>query len=524
MNERLIQYRDKITGFWTSKTRKEQGIFVASFVLILVVIMLIIFFTFRTSYAPLYSNMSVSETGQIKETLDSRGVPNEIRDNGTTIFVPEELVDNIKVELAAEGLPATGSITYDDFRDSLGFGMTDNEFSVMEKAAMQSELETLIQTIDGVQGATVMIQLPEETIWLSDEEGTAQASVVVTLAPGMTLDQGNVQALYNLVSKSIPNLPTDNIVITDQLFNSYFYESQEGMQNMQAYDQQREVRRTIENDLQQRLQQMLGLMMGQDKVVVSVTADVDFTQEYREEELIEPVDEDATEGIAISAERVSEYYEGQAPNDEGVAGTGEDDIANYPGVVAGGDGDYERMEDRINYDVNRIHRQIQESPYKIRDLGVQVVVEPPVADDPMSLPPQALSEIESMLESVVMTSIDQPLLEEMDGTVSEKILVTSQPLYGKADTEPTSSFTIPTWAYVVTAVGIIALVIGIVLLLRRNREEYEEVEELTYDEEIEEIPTEDLTPSAERKKKLEQLARERPEEFSKLLRTWLSED
>ncbi|WP_370543164.1 hypothetical protein [Geomicrobium sp. JCM 19055] len=44
MNERLIQYRDKITGFWTSKTRKEQGIFVASFVLILVVIMLIIFF------------------------------------------------------------------------------------------------------------------------------------------------------------------------------------------------------------------------------------------------------------------------------------------------------------------------------------------------------------------------------------------------------------------------------------------------------------------------------------------------
>ncbi|WP_370543166.1 hypothetical protein [Geomicrobium sp. JCM 19055] len=76
----------------------------------------------------------------------------------------------------------------------------------------------------------------------------------------------------------------------------------------------------------------------------------------------------------------------------------------------------------------------------------------------------------------------------------------------------------------VTAVGIIALIIGMVLLLRRNREEYEEVEELTYDEEIEEIPTEDLTPSAERKKKLEQLARERPEEFSKLLRTWLSED
>ena len=36
--------------------------------------------------------------------------------------------------------------------------------------------------------------------------------------------------------------------------------------------------------------------MGHDKVVVSVTADIDFTQENREENLVTPVDEENMAG------------------------------------------------------------------------------------------------------------------------------------------------------------------------------------------------------------------------------------
>ena len=55
---------------------------------------------------------------------------------------------------------------------------------------------------------------------------------------------------------------------------------------------------------------MLGTLMGQDKVVVSVTADIDFTQENREENLVTPVDEENMEGIAISAQKITETYTG----------------------------------------------------------------------------------------------------------------------------------------------------------------------------------------------------------------------
>ena len=40
------------------------------------------------------------------------GIQSEIADGGTTIKVPEDVVDTLKVELAAEGLPKSGSIDY----------------------------------------------------------------------------------------------------------------------------------------------------------------------------------------------------------------------------------------------------------------------------------------------------------------------------------------------------------------------------------------------------------------------------
>ena len=42
---------------------------------------------------------------------------------------------------------------------------------------------------------------------------------------------------------------------------------------------------------------MLGTIIGYDKVVVSVTADIDFSQENREENLVTPVDEENMEGL-----------------------------------------------------------------------------------------------------------------------------------------------------------------------------------------------------------------------------------
>ncbi len=40
-----------------------------------------------------------------------------------------------------------------------------------------------------------------------------------------------------------------------------------------------EIKKQVERDIQRQVQTMLATMIGQDKVVVSVSADIDFTQE-----------------------------------------------------------------------------------------------------------------------------------------------------------------------------------------------------------------------------------------------------
>ena len=60
-------------------------------------------------------------------------------------------------------------------------------------------------------------------------------------------------------------------------------------------------------------------------------------------------------------------------------------------------GDYEKIEETINNEVNRIRKEIVESPYKIRDIGIQVMVEPPSAEDPTSMPAGVQDDIEQIL-------------------------------------------------------------------------------------------------------------------------------
>ena len=66
-----------------------------------------------------------------------------------------------------------------------------------------------------------MITLPEEGVFLSQSNEAASASIVLNTDPGYQFTETQILSLYNLVSKSIPNLSTEDIVITNQ-YLEYF--------------------------------------------------------------------------------------------------------------------------------------------------------------------------------------------------------------------------------------------------------------------------------------------------------------
>lgn len=523
MNEKLLAYKNRGIEYWSGRTNTQKGIFIGAVLLFFILIASLVMFGNRTNYVPLYSNLTMQETGHIKETLDSRGITSQVSNDGTTISVPETMVNTLKVELAAEGIPKSGSIDYSSIKDSMGFGMTNNEFSVIERAAMQTELANLIRNIDGVNSANVMITLPEESLWMSEVPNAASASIVINTSMGQ-LEQNQIKALYHLVSKSVPNLPIDNIVIMNHLFEHFEYNTENASNStLTLYEQQREIKKDIEKDITRQLQQMLGTWIGRDKVLVSVSTDIDFTQVNSQEQLVSPVDEENMEGLAVSVERITETYTGE-DFDGGVAGAGEG-IPAYPGVVGGGAGDYERIEERINNDVNRITRDIVESPYKVRDLGIQVMVEPPNGEE--ELPLETINDIQQILGTIVRTSIDGTIANQLtDEQINEKIFVSSQPFNGKIEIEPVTQPMIPTWLYIVGGVLVSIIILLIVLLVRKKKAEAQVVEEErepTIDD-IPDMPDGDVGEGATKRKQLERMAKEKPDEFAKLIRTWLAED
>lgn len=543
MNEKLTVYRKRITESWGGFSKSTRRLIAGSAILTLLLIVVFVFLSTRTNYAVLYSDLSASEAGEIKAAIEAQGVPVEVSADSKTISVPKESVADLKVSLAAEGIPQSGNVNYSIFSENMGLGMTDRHFDVVERDAMQNELANLIKGIDGVEDANVMITLPKESVWITDEEQVATASVVIKGDPAFQLDQKEVNGLYHLISKSVPSLPPDQIVIMNQ--NGQVFEALEENQmdtTLSVYQQQREIQKDVEKDIQRQLQQMLGMTMGHDKVVVSVLTNMDFTKEKREEKLVEPVNIETGEGIDLSVERIVETYSSEGAILEDASGTGESEIANYEAADGGGSSESERTEERINREVNRINKQIEMSPYVIDDITINVGVEPPIADNPGSLSPENVADIRNLLSNTVAATLSMNGDDITPEDLDKRISVFATEFKGKQpieETEPIQNWwtIVPAWLLWVIGGSLAALMIGIIvfaLMRRRKREEYEEELDFGMFEnpidiasinEIEEIDLAELTSKTNPKRKtIEKLAKERPEDFAKLLRTWMADE
>ncbi len=531
MNERLTKIKNDTSQFWKSRSKKQKIVMIGSLVGVIALAAIVTFFASKTTYVPLYKDLSTREIGQVKEALDSQGVTYQIAPGGTSILVPEEQVDSLLVQLASEGYPQTGTIDY-SFANSSGFGMTDNEFNLLKKAATETEIAKLFRNLEGVKDAKVMITVPEEGVFVTDVKEDATASIVLNTDPGYKFTEQQITTMYNLVSKSIPNLKTENIVISNQ-FSEYFdlnAATTDGASTTTA-EGQLQMKKLVERDLQRQVQNMLGTLMGQDKVMVSVTTDIDFKKENREENLVTPVDEENMEGIAISAQRITEQYSGTgagAATGTPEAETTTDNFTTYNEGTSG-NGDYERTEETINNDVNRIRKDIQEAPYKVQDIGIQVIVEPPTATDAASLPDGVREDIEKILSTIVRTTISKDVAAELtQEQIDEKVAVSVQPLYGKATQVADEKPIIPWWVWVIGGI-LLAVILLLAFFIIRSRKRAQEEEELSILEEQEDLMIDDINEEIEteatmRRKQLEKMAKDKPDDFAKLLRSWIAED
>lgn len=533
MKEKLNNALHTAKGFWQKRSKSQKGLLIGGLAAIVILIAVLSLAAGKTNFTPLYNNLSAQEVAQIKSELDNRKIPYEIGDNGKAISVPEEQVDSLLVDLAGEGLPDSGSIDYSFFSKNSSWGITDNEFDMMKLDATQTELSNLIKGIDGIEDAKVMINMPKDPVFVSEDVQQASASIVLHTKPGYKLENNQVNTLYTLVSKAVPNLPAENIAIMNQYFE--YYDQQNQSDEGDSYTSQQHIKKDVEHDIQRRLQQMLGTMVGLDNVIVSVTADIDFTKENSVSEIVEPVDKENMEGLPVSVEKIHETYANKPKDAGGTAGTGDEDIASYQASDDEQNGDYEIVKEKVNNEFNKIHKEIVQSPYKIRDLGIQVAVNR--IKDQSGEQVEYLSQqeqnnvqdgITSILDSIITTSVDKGY---GDVDPNENASIIFQDFNGSMTSESDPKSATPIWMYVVGGILVVLIIVLLILMLRKRKasEEDDVSEELTEKEtempaDIPDLEADTESDSVKRRKQLEKMAKEQPEDFAKLLRSWISED
>lgn len=528
MNERLALYREQAKNFLDRFSTKQKWMISAIFLFLIISLGLYIYVASRPVYVPLYDQkLSEQEVGVIKQELESLKIPYRITGNGTQIEVPQVEAQNVVVDLAAKGIPSTGSISSEIFKGAGTFGITDRQFDVLEKEAVQQELQNMLERVRGVQSAQVMITLPEENVWITDKPENATASVIVEVAPGTQLNDQQIKSLYYLVSRSVEKLPIENITITDQYSNLLeLTDSDANGQTLTTYQQQEKIKTEVERKIQQNLYNLLGTLMGRDKVIVQAAVNMNFAKENREEKLVTPVDEENKEGIIISAEKLSKTFSGQGAPPAGATGTGATDVPSFPGGgQQGANSEYEELEDRVNREVNRINRNIVESPYKIEDITINVGVEPPNGGQ---LDQQTIDNIKQVLRNVVRVTISSKDVALTDELIDQRISVFPREFSGKVVAEEQSALN----SYILYGAGVLALLAlaAVAFMIYRRRKQQAVIEEelpdlpppmpfevpdLAYNEDSDEVVI---------RKQLDKLARSKPDEFVTLLRTWLAED
>jgi len=528
MNERLLKYRDLGLEKWNGLSNKRKWLIVSITLFLLISLGLYIYIASQPVYRSLYDQrLSEQEVGTIRQELETMGVPYRITGNGTGIEVPEKQAQDVIVELAAQGIPSEAGINTEIFAGTGSFGITDRQFDVLEKDALQRELQEMLEHVRGVNNAQVILTLPQESVWVTETPDQATASVIVEVEPGTRLTPEQTRSLYYMVSRSVKQLPLENITITDQYSNLLeLPDANTAQASLTEYEQQEKIKAEVEKKIQQNLYNLLGTIMGRDKIVVHTAVQMNFAKETRVENRVEAPDKENNEGLIISAQKLSKTFNGTGTPPGGAAGTGQNDVAAYPGGnQQGTNSEYEELNDTVNREVDRITRNITESPFQIEDIAINIGVEPP---DGGELDEQTISSIRQVLGNVVRVTLSEKNLNQEQ--VDQRISVFPRSFSGKVVVEESSPFS----SGLLYGTGIVALLaLGAVafLIFRRRRQVQQqgdaddfpdlpspqpfEVPDLQYAEDSDEVVV---------RKQLEKLARSKPDEFVVLLRTWLAED
>jgi flagellar M-ring protein FliF len=313
-------------------------------------------------YRLLYANLASTDASAVIDWLKDQKIPFRIEDGGRAIEIPADKVYEARLNLAGAGLPQGGGVGFEIF-DKQSFGMTDFTQKINYQRALQGELARTISSLAPVEAARVMLALPAKRLF-KEQQKEATASVILKLTAGHQLSENQVQGIIHLVAGSIEGLTANNVNVIDSNGNVLSKKTADSDSSVMSPGML-DFQQAIERRLEERAQSLLDRALGAGNSQARVTAELDFSQVEKLEEIYDP------KGTVPRSEQTSEEKSGT----ESVGGIpGSESNVGDAASGSTNNAPSSSTTETINYEVSKVVNKVVSPVGTIKKLSVAVLV------------------------------------------------------------------------------------------------------------------------------------------------------
>jgi flagellar M-ring protein FliF len=356
----MEQFRKLLSGL---SVRQKVSICVAA---VLVLACLYGFSTWRrdVDFKPLYTGVAAEDAGTIIQKIKESGVEYRLSDSGGVISVPSASVAELRLQLAAAGLPKSGRIGFELF-DKTTFGSTEFVEHINYGRALEGELERSVSSLAAIEQARVHLTFSKDSVFTESRE-PAKASVVLKIRPGMSLSPSNVAAIQQLVASAVEGLNAEGVAVVDTLggllSRKKHSPQEDASSDAYAYQQR------VEHDFAEKISATLDPMLGHEMYRASVSVVCDITSGEQNEETFDP-----TKSVMSSSQKTEDVTSGTAAAG-GIPGSASN-LPRPPARPGGAGATTSRRTENVAYESSHLIRKTVLPQGTIKRVSVAVLLD-----------------------------------------------------------------------------------------------------------------------------------------------------
>ena len=315
-------------------------------------------------FRPLFTAMSAEDAAAVVQKVKEKGLEYKIAENGSAVLVPSAALAELRLELAAAGLPKNGRIGFELF-DKTNFGATEFVEQINYRRALEGELERSVASLSEIEQARVHLTFPKDSVYVESRQ-PAKASVMLKLRTGARITPQNSAAICHLVASAVEGLTPEAVSVMDMNGNLLFRAKKPGVNEEEPSEELLDFQRKVERHLSAKIEETLEPVLGPGRFRARTSVDCDFTSGEQSEELFDP-----ERSVMVTSQKTEDG--GIISTSTGVPGT----ASNLPRPTpraAGANGISKRTEN-VTYQSSRTVRRTRMPQGAIKRVSVSVLVD-----------------------------------------------------------------------------------------------------------------------------------------------------